>query len=219
MKTRGSRIGILGGTFDPIHLGHLRTAEEMAYEMELQKILLIPAAIPPHKTQEPVTPFIHRLEMTRLAAASSPVMEVSDIEGKRDGPSYSIETLKELEQVYGPGSEFFFILGTDAFEEIHTWKDYPGLFSLTNFIVIQRPGFEYQGLDSVLTNLRLKYEKGKSEKAYLLNTGKRVFLMKATNMEISSTRIRALVKSGRSIRFLVPEAVIHYIEDMRIYRG
>ena len=218
MSNRPIRIGVLGGTFDPIHLGHLRTAEEMAFEMDLDRVLVIPAGLPPHKTREPLSPFPHRLEMARLACKPSSVLEVSDMEGKREGPSYSIETLQELGRVFGPQAELFFILGTDAFEEIHTWKDYNDLFSLSNFVVVQRPGFDLQAMGSILSRLGVEYKEGNQGGMYTLSTGKAVFLRQATFMDISSTRIRALVKEGRSIRFLVPDTVLNYIEQTRLYR-
>jgi len=217
MRPRSQRIGVLGGTFDPIHLGHLRTAEEMAFKMDLDRVLVIPAGLPPHKTHEPLSPYPHRLEMARLACEPSPVLEVSDLEGKRGGPSYSIETLKELKGKFGPMVELFFILGTDAFEEIDTWKDYEGLFSLSNFVVVQRPGFGLHTVETILTRLGIEYREAK-ERMFALTSGKAVFLREATFMDISSTNIRALVKKGLSIRFLVPDAVLNYIEQTRLYR-
>ena len=122
-------LGILGGTFDPIHFGHLRVAEEMGEELGLERVYLIPAALPPHKDEKPVTSFQHRMAMTRIAVEGSPVLEALDLEGRRQGRSYSIETLREFRQTIEGSFGLFFIIGLDAFLEIGTWKEYEALFS------------------------------------------------------------------------------------------
>jgi nicotinate-nucleotide adenylyltransferase len=134
------KLGILGGTFDPIHLGHLRSAEEIGQDLALEKVYLIPSALPPHKTRTPITAFHHRLAMARLGTNRSSLLETMDLEGNRPGFSYSIETLKELHQRFGPSTELFFILGIDAFLAIETWRDYKGLFDYAHFVVLFRAG-------------------------------------------------------------------------------
>ena len=129
------RLGILGGTFDPIHLGHLRVAEEISEEFNLERLFLIPSAAPPHKEIKPVTPFEHRLAMTRLAAKESSKFEALDLEGRRQGLSYSVETLRELHQTLRSDPTLFFIIGMDAFLEIRTWKEYERLFDYAHFLV------------------------------------------------------------------------------------
>ena len=213
------KIGILGGTFDPIHLGHLRTAEEVGENLGLEKVFLIPSASPPHKTNDPVTPFQHRLAMTRMAARTSPLLEALDLEGKRPGLSYTIETLKELRQKHRPEPELFFILGNDAFLEIETWREYRKLFDYAHFVIIQRAGHEEGTLDSFLMGLRGDVTKSDDPGIYTTSAGMIIMEMTSTFLEISSTRIRETVASGRSIHFLVPETVRKYILQEGLYVG
>ena len=213
------RLGIFGGTFDPIHLGHCRAAEEMGQEFNLDKVFLIPAASPPHKSKEPVSPFRDRLEMARLAVGRRGLLEVLDIEGNRAGFSYSIQTLKEIDNLFGGGAELFFILGVDAFLEIETWKDYRDLFQYAHFVVISRGDLGRKDLEPVLRHLGPLTPVDDDPDILKLNTGKTLFLRVATLMDISSTQIRRLVSSGKSIRFLVPELVMSYIEEKGLYRA
>jgi nicotinate-nucleotide adenylyltransferase len=212
------RLGIFGGTFDPIHLGHCRAAEEMGQELNLDKVFLIPAASPPHKSKE-VSPFPDRLEMARLAVGRPGLLEVLDIEGGRAGFSYSIQTLKEIDNLFGGRAELFFILGVDAFLEIETWKDYRDLFQYAHFVVISRGDLGRKDLEPVLRQLDPLTPVDDDPDTLRLNTGKTLFLRTTTLMDISSTRIRHLVSSGKSIRFLVPEPVMSYIEEKGLYRA
>jgi len=214
------RIGILGGTFDPIHLGHLRSAEEMCQHLDLELVYLIPSASPPHKTKEPVISFKHRLAMTRLASDSSPLLETMDLEGRRAGHSYSIETLREFHRIFPPNPEFFFILGMDAFLEIKTWKEYKYLFDYAHFVILARAGFQSHNLMSVLSELDAGIKRKKDESdLFVAPSGKTVMLIRTAIMDISSTRIRAMVKENKSIRFLVPESVRTYIAEKGLYRN
>ena len=213
------KIGILGGTFDPIHLGHLRTAEEVGEKLGLEKVFLIPSASPPHKTNGPVTPFQHRLAMARMAAQASPLLEAMDIEGQRPGLSYSIETLKELQQMHCPEPELFFILGTDAFLEIETWREYRRLFDYAHFVVIQRAGHEEKKIDSFLMHVREDITRTGDPGVYTTSFGMIIMIMTSTFLELSSTRIRQMVAQGRSIHFLVPETVRKYILREGLYDG
>jgi nicotinate-nucleotide adenylyltransferase len=213
------RLGIFGGTFDPIHLGHCRAAEEMGQELNLDKVFLIPAALPPHKSKEPVSPFQDRLEMARLAVGRPGLLEVLDIEGDRAGFSYSIQTLKEIDNLFGGRAELFFILGVDAFLEIETWKDYRNLFQYANFVVIARGTVGRKDLEPVLRQLDPLTPLNDDPDTLKLNTGKTLFVRATTLMDISSTQIRHLVSSGKSIRFLVPEPVMSYIEKKGLYRA
>jgi nicotinate-nucleotide adenylyltransferase len=213
------RLGIFGGTFDPIHLGHCRAAEEMGQELNLDKVFLIPAASPPHKSREPVSPFQDRLEMARLAVGRRGLLEVLDIEGNRAGFSYSIQTLKEIDNLFGGRAELFFILGVDAFLEIETWRDYRNLFQYAHFVVISRGDLGRKDLEPVLRHLEPLTPVNDDPDTLKLNTGKTLFLRAATLMDISSTQIRRLVSSGKSIRFLVPELVMSYIEEKGLYRA
>ena len=212
------RLGILGGTFDPVHFGHLRIAEEACEELGLEKVLLIPGASPPHKGKKDVSPFDDRLAMTRLGAGGSTVIEAIDLEGRRQGMSYSIDTLMEIHRIYGPDLELFFIIGMDAFLEIKTWKRYEDLFKETNFVVIKRPGFPDEKLGPLVLSMGLGFEPGEEKNSYVLpSSGCRVIYKELTLLAISSTRIRDLAASGKSIRFLVPEPVREYILEKGLY--
>jgi nicotinate-nucleotide adenylyltransferase len=213
------RIGILGGTFDPIHLGHLRMAEEVGEELSLERVYLVPSAYPPHKDKKPVTPFPHRFAMTRLAAAESPLLEVTDMEGRRPGLSYSIETLKEFQGLYSADLELHFIVGMDAFLEIESWRDYTRLFDYAHFVVIQRPGAPLDRLEPFLRSLEVGFREGPVQGTFVAPSGNLLVPLEATLLEISSTKIRQRVAEGKSIRFLVTDAVRSYIVEEGLYRG
>lgn len=212
------KLGILGGTFDPIHLGHLRVAEEIGEELELEKIYLIPAAVPPHKDRRPVTPFHHRLAMARLAADESPMLEALDLEGRRQGLSYSIETLREFHQIFTPSPALFFILGMDAFLEVKTWKEYERLFDYANFVVIKRPGSQSEELEPFLQSLGVGFGGSDREHTFTHPSGNVLIYREATLMDISSTQIRKLVAAEKTVRFLVPEPVRSYFMEKGLYR-
>jgi len=214
------RLGILGGTFDPIHLGHLRTAEEIGQGLDLEKVYLIPSASPPHRSREPFASFKHRLDMARMAVAGdSRLLEALDVENRRPGLSYSIETLKEIHKLFSPKPELFFILGTDAFFEIKTWKDYRHLFDYAHFVIIQRAGFQPENLGTLLQNLDVEVEKTDRPNVFTAPSGNKIMLMETTLMDISSTRIRKMVIEGESIRFLVPESVANHIKKNKLYKN
>lgn len=211
------RLGILGGTFDPVHLGHLRIAEEICERLNLEKVFLVPGALPPHKKQYPVTPFEFRLKMAGIAVKESPNLKVLDLEGQRLGYSYTIETLREIHSRFKLLSCLFFIIGIDAFLEIKTWKDYKKLFQYANFAVINRPGYSMGEFDSIVSSLDAHFEKI-DDNNYKNQEGNLLFHMKASLMDISSTQIRNLVAEGKSIRFLVPDHIISYIYEKGLYR-
>ena len=211
------RLGILGGTFDPIHLGHLRLAEEVGEAFDLEKVCIIPAASPPHKGGKEVTSFDHRFEMARLAVEGSTLLIALDLEGRRKGLSYSIETLKEFHRLYPSDLELFFILGTDAFLEIETWKDYRSLFDHAHFVVIQRPGTPTGKTEAHLFSLGISFRKD-AEGRFVGPSGNEVFFIETTLLDISSTEIREKVAAGKSIRYLVPESIRCYIMNNGLYR-
>ncbi|MBW1798016.1 MAG: nicotinate-nucleotide adenylyltransferase [Deltaproteobacteria bacterium] len=211
------RLGILGGTFDPIHIGHLRTAEEIGQKLDLEKVYLIPSASPPHKIEEPVTSFDHRLTMTRLAIFGSSLLDALDLEGRRAGPSYSIETLKELHAIFKPDPDLFFILGIDAFLEINTWKEYERLFDYAHFVIISRPGYRKETIEPFLMKSGLEIKRNGEADAFLMKSGRTLTIEETTLMDISSTNIRKMVQQGKSIRFLVPGAVRDYIAEKGLY--
>lgn len=209
------KLGLLGGTFDPIHIGHLRSAEEVREQFGLEQVLFMIAASPPHKLHGAVAPFPHRFEMARLALKSAPHFVASNIEEARGGPSYSVETLRELHRHYQGKAELYFIVGLDAFLDITTWKEYPALFELANMVVINRPGYSWGKLRPLL-----KRDLGftsKGEGTFEHSSGHSVHLQQTTLFDVSSTRIRELAREGRSIRFLVPGAVEDYIRRHHLY--
>lgn len=213
------RLGLFGGTFNPIHYGHLRSAEEILESLALDRLLFIPAAQPPHKASGGITPFSTRLEMTRLAVEGHPVFEVSDIEGQRPGRSYSIETIRQFRARYAAAAEIFFIVGLDAILEINTWKDYRQLFTLCHFVVLDRPGSAPKQLATVLQQeVHPQFSYQAPQEAFLHPSGYQVFFRRTTLLEISSTRIRQLAGQGQSIRYLLPDAVRRYILLNKLYQ-
>lgn len=197
------KIGIMGGTFDPIHIGHLVTAEAVRNEYGLDKVLFIPAANPPHKQNQKVTPAIHRYIMTAMATYSNPYFHVSSIELDRPGPSYTIDTIYELIDKFGPQTEIYFITGADAIQEIPTWDRIEELLGLCQFIAATRPGC-VPSVDNI--------------KEYFGELGKdRIHRLNTPELEISSTDIRARIKKSCSIKYIVPESVENYIIKEGLY--
>jgi nicotinate-nucleotide adenylyltransferase len=212
------RLGLFGGTFNPIHYGHLRSAEEVCQALALTRLWFIPASYPPHKNAQGITPFEVRLEMSRLAVGDHPVMSVSDLEGRRPGRSYSIETLRQIRGEVGPTWELYFILGLDAILEIATWKDYQDLFTLSHFVVLDRPGYDRQRLAEVLLGaVHPLFRPLTVERGFQHPSGYKVVFQETTLMDISGTGIREMVRYGRSIRYLLPEAVREYIITHKLY--
>lgn len=191
----------------------------MAEGLALEAVWFVPASLPPHKAPRDLTPFEVRLTMTRLAVGRHPRLKVSDIEGRRPGKSYSVETLRQLRGELGPETELFFVLGLDAILEIQTWKDYRELFTLSHFVVLDRPGYDRGEVGEVL---RREVEPGFRDlpegQGFQHPSGFQVLFFPTTLMDISATRIRALVKAGRSIRFLLPEGVRRFILRNKLYR-
>jgi nicotinate-nucleotide adenylyltransferase len=212
------RLGLFGGTFNPIHYGHLRSGEEVCEALGLTHLWFIPASHPPHKAAQGITSFEVRLEMTRLAVGEHPVMSVSDLEGRRPGRSYSIETLRQIRQEVGPTWELYFILGLDAALEIASWKDYQDLFTLSHFVVLDRPGYDQHRLEEVLRGeVNLKFRSLQGARGFQHPSGHKVIFQETTLLDISGTSIRNLVCQGRSIRYLLPEAVRRYIIKHKLY--
>ncbi len=228
------KIGIFGGTFNPIHYGHLRAAEEIREVIRLDRIVFIPSARPPHKahvlglsddsrTSGPQQPIdaIHRYEMTLIAARGNPAFEVSDIEIKRNGPSYSIDTVREFSRLY-PDVEIFFIVGIDAFLDVPNWREPEELISSTNFIVISRPPHMFRELEASPYIKDISFadlDKGDTTSICGITSGGRsICLFRITALDISASRIRNLIAEGRSVKYLLPEDVESYIIANRLYR-
>jgi nicotinate-nucleotide adenylyltransferase len=211
------RIGLFGGTFNPIHLGHLRGAEEIREAFGLQEVVFIPAAIPPHKVEEEIIEARHRLEMVRLATATNSHFSTTDIELKRPGKSYSIDTIRYFREKYQDA--LFFILGRDAFVEIETWKDFQQLFSLCNFIVMTRPGFQKIPSTPPLPEaLASAFQYDQEARGWVHTSGYTLSFKEISYLDISSTKIRELIEKGESVRYLIPSEVEAYVQEHGLYR-
>ena len=213
------KIGLFGGTFDPIHWGHLRSAEEVREAFRLDRILFIPASIPPLKIKAQTTAAADRLKMARLAIAKNSGFAVSGVELSRPGKSYTIDTLHYFAGKR-PGDSLYFILGMDAFSEIGMWKDFQGLFPFSHFIVTSRPECgELLRLGDLPVAARISFCYDPKKNAYRHRSGTRLHFFQLTDIAISASDIRARVEAGKSIRYLVPPAVEGYIKRRGLYRG
>jgi len=208
---------LFGGTFNPIHFGHLRGAEEIWQAFRLDEVIFIPSSIPPHKVTEKVIEAKHRLEMVNLATSDNPHFSTSDLELSRPGRSFSIDTLRFFRERHE--GTFFFILGGDAFAEIETWKDFQNLFSLGHFIVMARPGSQKDDSSSPFPETLIpdfRYDPG--ERAWVHLTGHRVYFQEISFLDISSTKVRELIGKEETVRYLIPAEVEAYIQKYGLYR-
>lgn len=205
MTGKNRKLGIMGGTFDPVHYGHLVTAEAARLEFDLDQVLFLPSGVPPHKTDKQVTSAEHRYMMTLLATLCNPHFEVSRLEIDREGVSYTIDSLQILREQCGPDCELFFITGADAMFEIIEWRGSDRLLRIAHFIAASRPGFSLSELPP-------------DTRRWVDEHRNRFHLLNVPAMAISSTDIRNRVRMGRSIRYLVPEQVEHYIRRHRLYQ-
>lgn len=196
---RTKRIGVMGGTFDPIHLGHLAAAQESLYRFKLDEVIFVPAAVSPFKQDEECLDAETRFLMAVIATASNPRLKVSRLEIDRPGPSYTVDTMRDLKKTYGARGEMYFIGGSDNLLELSRWKDPEGLLELCVFIVIERPGH--------IVKAGRKYA-----------SHPRVARMTMPGLDISSTDIRQRVREGKPIRYLVPQEVAGFIEKNGLYR-
>ena len=212
------KIGIFGGTFDPIHIGHLRTCLEVKEEKGLDKAFFVPNNIPPHKNPAGAPPDV-RYEMVKRALRNYPSFEVCDLEIKRGGRSYTIDTVREFKEKFGRDKRYFFISGSDAFSSITTWKDYKNLLREVSFLVMYRSGHFYPFLEDILPeDIFSEFEIIERGRRYLnKKTGTSVEFVNVTLIEVSSTYIRNLVRKGKSITFLVPKEVEEYIKERKLY--
>lgn len=211
-------IAVFGGTFNPIHLGHLRIAEEVRERLSPDKVLFIPAFTPPHKTDETLPPPDKRLEMTRLAVEDNPDFGVSDMEIARKGVSYTIDTVRELKRGK-PGLLISLIVGSDSFNAITTWHDFDGLIKEASFVVVPRPGHALKGPDEALpVELAGKFWYDANKGVYTSSLGTSVTCLDTTLMAISSSDIRKRISEGRSVRYLVPKRVADFIAKQGLYK-
>lgn len=212
------KIGILGGTFNPVHIAHLRIAEEVRDSFDLARVIFVPAATPPHKPLAGDLPFDVRHRMVEMAISGNPLFTVSEIEGNRAGKSYSIDTILALREEYS-ADELFFIIGSDSFMDIGTWLRYKEIFALCNIVVVERPAAVVLSICSSLPlDILHDFSYSEAEKRLTHRTGHTVHYMKGIPLNISSSAIRDLAGLGQSIRYLVPDEVEQFIKDNRLYR-
>jgi nicotinate-nucleotide adenylyltransferase len=198
------KIGVLGGTFDPVHIGHIRVAEEVTTRLNLDEVLFIPAGQPWLKADNLISPAEHRLEMVRLALAGKPNFKLSTMELDRPGPTYTVDTMAELKRQLGAGDELFFILGWDNLTQIPQWHEPSRLVKLCHLVAVPRVDFpppDLKSLDAVIPGL-----------------SKRVTILDAPRIDINASEIRRRVRDGLSIQNLVPEPVERYIKEHRLYK-
>lgn len=186
------KIGIFGGTFNPIHIGHLILAEEAREKLELKKVIFVPTYLPPHKENKDIAPADKRLKMLKLAIKGNRNFIASDLEIKRDGPSYTIDSLKEFKQIY-PNDELYFIIGSDLLTYLDEWKDLKDILSLVKFIAATRPGYALDKIPAFISTLPIRA------------------------VDVSGFEIRQRIRGGQSFRYLVPDAVYSFITKNRLY--
>jgi nicotinate-nucleotide adenylyltransferase len=217
MRDRGSptRVGILGGTLDPIHVGHIETARAARRALDLSAILVMPARTPPHRAHGPAASMFHRFAMASLAVQDLDAWTVCDDELRAEGPSYTAMTLERLARNGLAAAETYFITGADAFAEIETWYRYPDVLDLAHFIVISRPGIAATSLAGRLPQLRERVRPAGASGTTA--AGATVYLVDAATPDVSSTGIRARRRAGESITGLVPAAVETHILRHRLY--
>lgn len=197
------RLGIMGGTFDPIHYGHLVAAEMARSKFDLSKVLFIPTGKPPHKDRSDISAAGLRLEMIERAIQDNPAFDISALELERKGPSYTVDSLRVLRRTW-PEHELYFITGTDALREIFSWREAEEILMMTEFIGVARPGFD---ASDFLLQVQQEHPK----------TQGRIHYLEVPALAISSTDIRARVKHGQPIRYLLPEPVRHFIQQHGLY--
>jgi len=217
------RVGILGGTFNPIHYGHLRLAEETLEEMNLDKVIFMPCYLPPHKVEDAVLSADARLRMVELAIEDNPHFEISDMELKRGGKSYSVDTIRQLKNLYGDFYETFFIIGMDSYVDIGSWKDYHELFSMTDLVVAKRPGglLDTGGkppVDFLPVDIKDEFCYDAEKNIVVHTSGKVTYFLDSTMLDISSTKLRKQVSKRLSLRYLVPPEVESFIKERALYR-
>lgn len=213
------KTGIFGGTFNPIHYGHLRAAEEAREALGLEKVLFIPSGNPPLKVND-LAPSEDRYEMVRLAIETNKLFHISDTEIRRTGKSYTLETILSLREIYRD-DELYLILGIDSFLEMPSWYHPERLMDLTDFVVISRPGYDFKGLNLQLMAVEDVLHQLDCRKMQIYRTGpgnqSKIILLNVSPLDISATGIRRLVREGKSIKYLLPEVVESYIISNKLY--
>ena len=212
---RTGRIGILGGTLDPIHLGHIEAARAVRATLQLERVVIVPARLPPHRHTEPVASAFHRFAMAALCAAEHEWMAVSDDELRSAGPSYTAETLDRLRASGFRPLQIFFITGADAFAEIDTWHRFPGVLELAHFAVVSRPGMPVGTLAERLPALKARFVSPGPAAETAQQPA--IFLIDAVTPDVSSTDVRRRLVAGDSVTGLIPPAVEQHIERHQLY--
>lgn len=221
MTSSERRVGILGGTFDPIHVGHLAVADAACAALGLTEVLVIPSNHPPHRQAEPQASGYHRFAMVALAVADRPRCIASDVELQADSWSYTSLTLRRLHGAALLPSQLFFLTGADAFAEIATWNDYPAILDLANFVVVSRRHHPAPALVERLPMLRdrmIACPAAGGGGCENTPNGPKIWLLDAPTPDVSSTGVRARVRAGEPLEGLVPRAVEQYIERQHLYR-
>ena len=223
------RIGLLGGTLDPIHLGHVETADAARRALDLDRVYVLPSRVPPHRSQQPVASGYHRFAMTALAVNGLDGLAASDVELRTPGPSYTADTLSRFRERSGlSAAQIFFITGADAFAEIETWYRYPEVLDLANFVVVSRPGFLTEPLRDRLPGLAARMISGRRVETSNQPPAASgdfiegqalsgIFLVDAATPDVSSTAIRKRLAAGQPITGLVPAAVERHIVQHGLY--
>lgn len=188
------RIGILGGTFNPVHIGHLAIAQTAQEKFDLDKVIFVPSNRPPHKGIRNLAPARDRFQMVQLAIKNNPLFEISDFEVLREGKSYTVDTLKHFCSVYSKRKKFFCIIGGDSFSGLSTWKRIDEILTMTSFIVVNRPGYAGRA------------------------GGIRHFSVIMPGIDISSSYLRQRIRQGKSVKYFVPESVLKYINQHNLYK-
>lgn len=218
-----SQIGLFGGTFNPIHNGHLSIARQTQEMLGLDRILFIPTGDPPHKPDANLAPAKDRLEMVRLAVSADRRFAVSDVETRRSGKSYSVDTVRILQQKYGPQVRFSFLIGLDAFLDVQTWREPEALLTLCSFVVISRPGASFQSLSglTILPPLSQQalcdLDDGRIAKLEIPMGPQRLTCLRLPPCDISASGIRAKIRQGSSVASLLPPPVESYILRQHLY--
>jgi len=217
------RIGLYGGTFDPVHIGHLEVAHQVAKFFELEKVFFVPAQLAPHKLTRPVTASLHRYAMLALATQDYARLLISTFELDAPNRRYTVDTVTQLQTSFGSSVELFFIMGADSWSEIDTWRDWDRLLTLTNHIVVTRPGYDVsvEHINEEIRN-RILDLRGSREVASAMRdaAGKNIFFTDIVSNDVSATEIRHAAGEGRfdRLKVLVPEPVVEYIEKYELYR-
>jgi nicotinate-nucleotide adenylyltransferase len=209
----GARLGILGGTLDPVHLGHIETALAARAALALDRVLLLPSRLPPHRPLQPSASPFHRFAMAALAVNGLDGLEASDVELTVPGPSYTADTLGRLHATGLEPSQIFFILGADAFAEIDTWHRYPAVLDLAHFVVVSRPGYDGQQIAARLPALSGRFAAAAETTA----NGTRIFVIAADTPDVSSTEIRRRLHAGEPVTGMVTDLVEQHIRQHRLY--